>query len=148
MSRSDRLRFPEQSPVHTYTHLLRSRYGETDKMGYVYYGRYLEYFEVARTEMIRSLGLPYSRMETEGIMLPVVEAALAYRSPVYYDEEMAIRVSIFEVPQVRLVTWYEVMTDREEEPHAIGRVTLAFSDMETRRPCRAPDDFLTRLTDG
>src|SRR5690625_2376 len=148
MSRSDRLRFPEHSPVHTYTHLLRSRYGETDKMGYVYYGRYLEFFEVARTEMIRSLGLPYSRMEAEGIMLPVVEAALEYRSPVHYDEEMAIRVSVFEVPQVRLVTWYEVMTDREEEPHAIGRVTLAFSDMETRRPCRAPEDFLTRLTDG
>src|SRR5690625_7177319 len=97
--------------------------------------------------MIRSLGLPYSRMEAEGIMLPVVEAALEYRSPVHYDEEMAIRVSVFEVPQVRLVTWYEVMTDREEEPHAIGRVTLAFSDMETRRPCRAPEDFLTRRSE-
>src|SRR5690625_7852488 len=99
-------------------------------------------------KLIVSLGLHNSRKEAEGIMLPVVEAALEYRSPVYYDEEMAIRVSVFEVPQVRLVTWYEVMTDREEEPHAIGRVTLAFSDMETRRPCRAPEDSLTRLTAG
>ena len=148
MSRSDRLHFPDKRPVHTYTHYLRSRYGETDKMGYVYYGRYLEYFEVARTEMIRSLGLPYSRMETDGIMLPVIEAAVEYRSPVHYDEEMGIRVSIFDVPQVRLVTWYEAMTERDEEPHAWGRVTLAFSDMETRRPCRAPDDFLARLTGG
>lgn len=142
------IRFPESPPVTTWSHTLRSRYAETDKMGYVYYGRYLEYFEEARTEMIRRLGLPYSRMEEEGILLPVVEAALEYKAPVFYDEQMEISVSIHDLPQVRLVTWYRVLTARRREPHVLGRVTLAFLDRETRRPRRAPDDFLGRLEAG
>lgn len=148
MAKTNLVRFPDQDPVHSYTHLMRSRYGETDQMGYVYYGHYLEYFEVARTEMIRNLGLPYSKMEEEGIMLPVVDAAVEYKSPVYYDEEMKIEVLVYDMPAVRLSTWYRVYTARQDEPHIIGRVTLVFTDMETRRPCRIPDNFLDRLTTG
>ncbi len=139
------IRFPEHNPVFTYSHMLRSRYGETDKMGYVYYGRYLDYFEASRTEMIRELGLPYKKMEEEGIMLPVVDAALEYKSPIYYDETVEVKVFIFELPLVRLYTYYKVFTERSEQPHVLGKVTLAFSDAETRRPCRAPENFLNRL---
>lgn len=139
------IRFPEQVPIYTYSHHLRSRYGETDQMGYVYYARYLEYFEVARTELIRNLGLPYSKMEEEGVMLPVVDAAAEYKSPVYYDEEMEVKVMIYDIPMVRLFTYYHVYTGRQKAPHVLGRVTLAFSDSETRRPCRAPKGFLEKL---
>ncbi len=139
------IRFPDQTPIYTYSHYLRSRYGETDQMGYVYYGRYLEYFEVARTELIRNLGFPYSKMEEEGVMLPVVDAAAMYKSPIYYDEEMEVRVMIYDIPMVRLFTYYHVFTGRQEAPHVLGRVTLAFSDVETRRPCRAPKEFLGKL---
>jgi len=139
------IRFPDEAPIYSYSHHLRSRYGETDQMGYVYYGRYLEYFEVARTELIRNLGLPYSKMEEEGIMLPVVDAAAEYKSPVYYDEEMEVKVLIYDIPMVRLFTYYQVYTGRQEEPHVLGRVTLAFSDSKTRRPCRAPKGFLEKL---
>lgn len=139
------IRFPDQNPILTYEHRLRSRYGETDRMGYVYYGRYLDYFEEARTEMIRDLGFPYKKMEEEGVMLPVVNAALEYKSPVHYDEEMDIKVKIFELPMVRLYTYYEVYTGKSGKPHVLGKVTLAFSDAQTRRPCRAPDNFLRRL---
>lgn len=139
------IRFPDQQPILTYEHRLRSRYGETDRMGYVYYGRYLDYFEEARTEMIRDLGFPYKKMEEEGIMLPVVNAALEYKSPVHYDEEMNIKVKIFELPMVRLYTYYEVYTGKSGNPHVLGQVTLAFSDAQTRRPCRAPDNFIRKL---
>lgn len=135
------IRFPETKPIVRFNYELRSRYGETDQMGYVYYGRYLEYFEVARTEMIRSLGIPYSRLEEDGFMLPVVYAQLEYKAPIHYDELMTIEVSVFEKPMVRLDTFYRVITTRLEKPHVLGQVTLCFTDTENRRPCRAPGYF-------
>lgn len=139
--------FPSNSPIVTFRHPLRSRYGETDQMGYVYYGRYLEYFEVARTEMIRSLGLSYARLENDGIMLPVIYSQLEYKSPVFYDELMEIEVSVYSIPVVRLDTFYRVFTGRSELPHVRGQVTLCFTNTETRKPCRAPDYFIDLMND-
>lgn len=138
--------FPDQNPIYTYTHQLRSRYGETDKMGYVYYGRYLEYFEVARTEMIRSLGYPYSKLEENGVMLPVIHSAIDYKAPIFYDELMSIEVALFEIPSVKLNTYYKVYTERKDAPHIIGNVILCFMKDDTRKPCRAPKAFLDKLT--
>lgn len=137
--------FPENDPVLRYTHTLRSRYGETDQMGYVYYGRYLEFFEVARTEMIRSLGFSYKKLEKEGVMLPVIYSQIEYKSPIFYDEEMEIEVSVFKKPLVRLETFYRVFTNRSDKPHVLGQVNLCFTDSTTRRPCKAPDHFLKHL---
>lgn len=111
-------------------------------MGYVYYGRYLEYFEVARTEMIRSYGLSYREMEESGIMLPVIHAELEYKAPILYDEEMQVTVTIFDMPSVRLQTFYEVTTAASKNVHVFGEVTLCFLDAETRKPRRAPESFL------
>lgn len=138
--------FPSSSPIYSYSHKLRSRYGETDQMGYVYYGRYLEYFEVARTEMIRSLGMPYSALEEKGIMLPVVHTQVDYKAPIYYDELMDVRVHLFDLPTVKLETFYEIYTDRSENPLALGNVTLCFMKEENRKPCRAPEHFLNSLS--
>lgn len=135
--------FPKTDPIHTYRHTLRSRYSETDKMGYVYYGRYLEYFEEARTEMIRSMGFAYSRLEKEGVLLPVTEAALDYHTPVHYDEPMMIDVLIYQRPTVRLITWYRLFTERRKDPHVTGRVSLVFVDAESRRPIRPPASFIS-----
>lgn len=137
---------PSQSPIFNFTLDLRSRYAETDKMGYVYYGRYLEYFEVARTEMIRSLGMPYSELEDEGIMLPVVQTHVDYKAPIFYDELMHIRVMLYSVPTVKLETYYQITTDRLEEPHAVGKVILCFMREDNRKPCRAPQSFIDGLT--
>lgn len=138
--------FPESEPIYTYTHQLRSRYGETDQMGYVYYGRYLEYFEEARTEMIRSLGFPYKRLEENGIMLPVIHTEVDYKAPVFYDELMSINVVLFDIPTVKLETYYQVFTERREKPHIIGNVNLCFMKETSRKPCRAPADFVDNLT--
>lgn len=136
---------PDGSPLYSYTHKLRSRYGETDQMGYVYYGRYFDYFEEARTEMIRSTGTDYRSMEEAGIMLPVRYGQIEYRSPVHYDEEMSIEVLVFREPVVRLETYYKISTYRNSEPHIIGQVDLIFADRETRRPVRVPDWFLQSM---
>lgn len=139
------MKLPDQKPLVEYTHTLRSRYGETDRMGYVYYGHYLQYFEVARTEMIRSYGLSYREMEDSGIMLPVIHAELDYKVPITYDEEMFVKVMVYNMPTVRLQTFYEVRTPESDNTHVYGEVTLCFMDKDTRRPVRAPSAFLNGI---
>lgn len=133
---------PDTDPLFVFEHPMRSRYGETDKMGYVYYGRYLEYFEVARTEMIRAAGIPYSQLEEAGFMLPVLESKIQYKAPVFYDELMSIRVLLYELPSVRLNTWYEIRTGGGGRLHTLGSVTLCFVDAQTRRAVKAPGFFV------
>jgi acyl-CoA thioester hydrolase len=70
---------------------VRVRYAETDQMGIVYYANYLVWFELGRVELLRSLGLAYSRLETDhGCILPVIEATCRYKSPARYDDEILI----------------------------------------------------------
>lgn len=114
-------------------------------MGYVYYGHYLAYFEAARTEMIRSLGISYRELEEQGFMLPVVESHIKYKAPLLYDDLVTIEAVVVEPPQVKLQTRYKIFTERQEKPHAVGQVDLCFVDRETRKPCKAPKIFLDRL---
>lgn len=136
------MKFPSKSPIVEFTHSMRSRYGETDRMGYVYYGRYLEYFEVARTEMIRSCGFTYREMEEEGVMLPVIHSEIEYKLPILYDEEFQVKVSVYEMPQIRLQTFYEITSGSTTQVHALGDVTLVFADSHSRKPRRAPASFV------
>ena len=73
---------------------IRVRYAETDRMGYVYYGNYATYFEVARVESLRNLGFSYRSLEDEGILLPVLDFSIRYRRPAYYDDELTIKTII------------------------------------------------------
>lgn len=136
---------PDKSPIFTFSHTLRSRYSETDQMGYVYYGRYLEYFEVARTEMIRSMGYPYHTLEKQGVMLPVIESHVKYKAPLLYDDEIRVQIQLFEIPSVKLQTYYKMYTHRSDQLHALGKVVLCFMDATTRRPRRAPKEFIAQL---
>lgn len=139
--------FPSKDSIYHYKHQLRSRYGETDQMGYVYYGRYLEYFEVARTEMIRSLGISYRELEEQGVILPVVEANIKYKAPLFYDDLISIHVYLFDQPAVKLETYYKMFTRRKDKLHAEGKVTLCFMNEKKRKPCRAPKAFTENLMD-
>lgn len=131
----------EKKPLLVYEHKLRSRYAETDQMGYVYHGRFLEYFEEARTEMIREAGVSYKALEDAGVMLPVMHVSLDYKRPAFYDELLTIRVKIFDEPATRLYTHYEVVgTDAKVK--ITGLVVLCFVDFKTRRPCPPPDFFV------
>jgi acyl-CoA thioester hydrolase len=114
-------------------------------MGYVYYGRYLEYFEVARTEMIRAFGFSYRELEESGVMLPVIHSEIEYKAPILYDEEMLIKVMVFKEPAVSLETFYEITTTESKKIHVRGEVTLCFAHSDTRKPCRAPNTFIRSM---
>lgn len=95
--------------------------------------------------MIRSLGFPYTKLEGNGIMLPVIHTEVDYKAPVFYDELMRIEVTLYDVPTVKLETFYKVFTDRHENAHIEGQVTLCFMKEKNRKPCRAPKDFIDNL---
>lgn len=123
---------------------IRVRYGETDQMGFVYYGDYAEFFEVGRVEALRSLGFPYRRLEEEGVMLPVHDMQVTYHQPARYDDLITVRTIIEVMPSVRIVFRYEVLSP-SGELLTDARTTLVFVDRATMRPCRAPKDLLVAL---
>ena len=123
---------------------IRVRYGETDRMGYVYYGNYAEYFEVARVEALRSLGMNYKEMEDSGIMLPVYAFSIKYFKPAFYDDMLTIKTTIKEVPQARVTFHHEIHNEKGELLNT-GEVTLVFINTKSNKPVGAPEDFLEKL---
>lgn len=123
---------------------LRVRYGETDKMSYVYYGNYASYFEVARVEALRSLGMSYRRMEEEGILLPVVAYKVRYFKPALYDDLLRITTIIPVQPVVRIVFQYEIFNE-DGVRLTEAETTLVFMDAATGKPCKAPGLLLEKL---
>jgi acyl-CoA thioester hydrolase len=124
---------------------IRVRYAETDQMRSAYYGRYFEYFEQARSDMLRNIGLPYPNIEEMGLLLPVIEAHAEYRRPARYDEEIHIHATLKEKPVARVRVDYEVLRDGDKEPIAAGYTIHSFVNAETGKPTRAPGQFLEAI---
>jgi acyl-CoA thioester hydrolase len=120
---------------------IRVRYADTDQMKVVYHGKYLEYFEVGRAALIRSLGLPYSELESRGILLPVIEAFAAYRKPARYDDLLSIETVISELPAAKLKIEYRVFRIDEKEPLAEGYTIHSFLNVASGKPTRPPHYF-------
>lgn len=124
---------------------LRVRYGETDQMGYCYYGNYAQYFEVGRVEAMRSLGMTYRSLEERGIMLPVSHFEVDYRSPARYDDKLTIKTTISELTGVRIVFDY-VINNEEGNLICSASTTLVFVAKETMRPIAPPADFIELIS--
>lgn len=116
----------------------RVRYGETDKMGYVYHGNYPMYYDMARTEFLRSMGLSYKELEDSGVLMPVISLSVKYKAPVFYDELITIRVTVKEMPQTRMHFFYEIFNQQNKLVNE-GETVLVFIDANSRRPIRLPD---------
>ena len=116
---------------------LRVRYAETDKMGVVYYANYFVWFEVARADLLRSLGWSYREMEHAGISLPVIEAQCEYSRPARYDDELEIRTGGRLLSPVRMEFTYQVRLAADQMVAASGRTVHAALD-QNGRPCRLP----------
>ena len=121
------------------THI-RVRYGETDQMGYVYYGNYAMYYEVGRVESLRQLGLTYKELEEMGIMMPVLENKSRFLSAALYDDNLKIVTTIREKPSVRIKFEYDIFNGEGLLIHQ-GETMLAFVDKKTGKPCRPPEVF-------
>ena len=117
---------------------VRVRYGETDQMGYVYYGMYAMYYEVGRVESLRQLGLTYRSIEEMGVMMPVLENKSRYLAPALYDENLRIVTTLREMPKVRIRFEYEIYNEAGLLLNT-GETLLAFVNKATGRPCRPPD---------
>ena len=88
---------------------LRARYGDTDQMGWVYYGNYLRWFEIGRAEMMRSLGHSYREVEEQdGVLLPVLDARCRYLRGARYDERVTIETGVLELKRATLRFGYRV----------------------------------------
>ena len=124
----------------------RVRYGETDQMGYLYYGNYAQYYEMGRVELIRSLGLSYKQMEEEwNIMMPVASMEVKYLRPVFYDQEITIRTIIRKLPEKFVIFECELYNE-EQKLVNVAKVKLCFVDMETMKTCpQAPQALIDRL---
>lgn len=123
---------------------VRVRYGESDRMGYAYYGNYPLYYEVGRTEMLRNLGLTYKEMEDAGIILPVINLQSTYLSAAFYDDLLTVRTYMKELPSVRITFEYEIYNSKGEKLN-FGETTLVFTDAKTRKPRRPPAYFMEKV---
>jgi acyl-CoA thioester hydrolase len=123
---------------------VRVRYGETDQMGFVYYGVYAQYYEVGRVEAIRSLGFSYKDMEQRGILMPVINLTINYKKPALYDDEVRIVTTVREMPSVKIQFEYECYNQKNELLNT-GSVTLVFIDREKNKPTKAPDWFMEKF---
>lgn len=120
---------------------IRVRYGETDQMGYVYYGVYAQYYEVGRVEAMRLLGFSYKQIEERGILMPVIDFSISYKKPAFYDDEITVITFMRERPAgLRLNFDYECFNQANELLNT-GKVTLVLLDKFTNKMCKIPDWF-------
>jgi acyl-CoA thioester hydrolase len=126
---------------------LRVRYGETDQMGYAYYGFYAMYYEVARVESLRQLGLTYRELEAMDVIMPVLENKSKYIAPAHYDDLLRIVTIVREKPGVRIKFEYEIFNEGGKLINQ-GETILVFMNRKTKKPCRPPeamDEVLARF---
>lgn len=121
---------------------VRVRYAETDQMGYVYYGNYAMYLEVARVEWLREKGIRYRSMEQEwGIMLPVHSLNILYKKPAQYDDLLTIFTQLTKCEGARIAFHHEIKNQAGDQV-IIADVELVFIKADTKKPCRVPTEFL------
>ena len=113
-------------------------YKDVDKMGIVYYSRYLEFFEAARTEMLSSIGLDYEKVEEKGAMLPVIEAHTEYNKGAVFGQDITVHTTIAELPKVKMKFNYKVTHLNSDEILMTGHTIHAFTNLNSR-PIKVPD---------
>ena len=124
---------------------VRVRYADTDQMKFVYYGKFFEYFEQGRSDLLRHIGMPYPEIEAWGIYLPVIEAGSKYKKSARYDDLLHVETSLSETPIARIRIEYRVFRNDETEPIAEGFTVHSFINALTGKPTRAPQKFLEIL---
>ncbi len=123
----------------------RVRYGDTDKMGISYYANYFIWFEAARTEYFRALGLPYTRCEAQGYFLPVVETSARYFAPCTYDDLIVVRTSVAYARQTSMRFEYQVLIKGAPKILVSGFSVHVFVD-KSMQPVRIPAEIQNLIT--
>ena len=130
-----------------YDHSIKVYYKDVDQMGIVYYSRYFEYFEEARTELLNSIGLDVTYIENEGIQLPVIESHCEYLKGAKFEHNLIIKTTILDIPKARLKINYNVHQDDLNELLVEGYTVHAFMN-QSGRAIRIPDFVLNTIQDN
>ena len=116
---------------------LRTRYGEVDKMGYVYHVNYVTYCHQARNELLRKLGLDEIILEDKQVILPVISFDIKYKKPAHFDDLISIKTTIKEMPKVRFSFEFEIRNEHDVLLNT-AKSTVVFVDSESRLPMSIP----------
>lgn len=125
---------------------IRVRYGETDAMGYLYYGNYALYYEVGRTDFIRTLGVTYHALEQSGIIMPVVEYRSKFVRPAHYDDLVTVKTTLKSLPEGRKITFHTEIFNADEKLLNAGFVILAFVDKQSGKTIPMPEVLMEKLS--
>lgn len=131
--------------MYTSTTQVRVRYGETDQMGYLYYGYYALYYEVGRAEAIRQLGFTYRELEEMGVMMPVAEMNSKYYRPALYDDLITVKTILKEIPNGAKIHFHSELYNEAGTLLNVGITTLVFYNMKEKKKIPIPQELLARL---
>ena len=129
----------------TSTTQIRVRYGETDQMGYLYYGNYALYYEVGRAESIRQLGFTYRQLEEMGIMMPVADLHVQYYRPALYDDLITVKTILKELNEGPKIQFHSELYNEQEQLLNKGVTTLVFYDPKEKKKTNMPPELYSRL---
>ncbi len=132
--------------MYTATTQIRVRYGETDQMGYLYYGNYALYYEVGRTDAIRQLGFTYRELEEKGILMPVVEFHTQFLRPAFYDDLLTVHTCIKELNEEYKILFHTEIYNEKNKLLNKGVTTLVFVDALSKKKTVMPELLRERLS--
>jgi len=120
---------------------LRVRYGETDKMDFVYHGNYLIYYHYARNEFLREMGISEKEIEEQGVLMPVIEVKIKYSQPAFYDDILTIKTHLKKTSGIKLHFVCDIYNNNNELINK-GETVLTFVDNKTRKAIRPPKNII------
>ena len=124
---------------------IRVHYALTDQMGVVYYGNYAQFYEIGRTEAIRTLGFTYKEVEAMGIFLAVTDMHIRFLRPAKYDDLITVKTTLKELPLHHKIVFHGEIYNQEKELLNTGDVTLYFVDSKTMKRSVIPDALKEKL---
>lgn len=124
----------------------RVLYADTDQMGYFYHGNYTQLYEIGRTDMLRKIGYTYKQLEENGYILPVIKLESQFRQPALYDDELSIKTKLERLPSIRIDFSFEIF-NQTGDLLCTARTEMVFADKTTKKPVKAPADFIVAIND-
>jgi len=131
----------------THNTQIRVHYALTDQMGVVYHGHYAEFYEIGRTEALRSLGITYKEVEAAGVIMPVIEIHTRFLRPARYDDLLTVTTNVKELPIHHKIVFYSEIFNEANELLSAGTVSLYFMEKNTMKRCAMPDVMKEKIRD-
>lgn len=125
---------------------IRIHYALTDQMRVVYHGHYAQFYEIGRTEALRSLGLTYKEIEAAGVIMPVTEIHSKFIRPALYDDLITVVTTVKEMPLHHRIIFHSEIYNEQNELLNVGDVTLYFLDAKTMKRSAVPEMIRERLS--